>query len=232
MNIRSIALASTVLALITTSASADIVTETYLGTVTGTDTAGYFGSTGANLNTTFTATYVFDTNMPGAGQSNTSQTFGTFGGTFVNNKSVSPAISASLLIDGNTFNVPLASMTYFSELSAATVGGPKGFQAGAFVGDPTVVEAYFRNGITTGDPAAPVITSLNTPFTYTYVQVNSFSNVGGFTFGGDFLSLTTTTVSLTDAVPEPSTWAMMLLGFAGIGFLAYRRKSKPALMTA
>jgi PEP-CTERM motif len=34
------------------------------------------------------------------------------------------------------------------------------------------------------------------------------------------------------AVPEPSTWAMMLLGFAGIGFMAYRRKSKPALMAA
>ncbi len=34
------------------------------------------------------------------------------------------------------------------------------------------------------------------------------------------------------AVPEPSTWAMMILGFAGIGFVAYRRKSKPALMAA
>ena len=33
-------------------------------------------------------------------------------------------------------------------------------------------------------------------------------------------------------VPEPSTWAMLILGFAGIGFLAYRRKSKPALMAA
>jgi PEP-CTERM motif len=30
------------------------------------------------------------------------------------------------------------------------------------------------------------------------------------------------------AVPEPSTWAMLLLGFLGIGFMAYRRKSKPA----
>jgi hypothetical protein len=36
--------------------------------------------------------------------------------------------------------------------------------------------------------------------------------------------------SLTSGVPEPSTWAMMLLGFAGIGFMSYRRKSKPALM--
>ena len=34
------------------------------------------------------------------------------------------------------------------------------------------------------------------------------------------------------AVPEPSTWAMMLLGFAGLGFMAYRQKSKPALMAA
>jgi len=31
------------------------------------------------------------------------------------------------------------------------------------------------------------------------------------------------------AVPEPSTWAMMILGFAGIGFTAYRRKSKPLM---
>jgi hypothetical protein len=28
------------------------------------------------------------------------------------------------------------------------------------------------------------------------------------------------------AVPEASTWAMMLLGFAGVGFLAYRRTSQ------
>lgn len=28
------------------------------------------------------------------------------------------------------------------------------------------------------------------------------------------------------AVPEPSTWAMLFLGFAGIGFMSYRRKNK------
>ncbi|MGY3346656.1 hypothetical protein ACVWXP_003827 [Bradyrhizobium sp. USDA 4463] len=27
------------------------------------------------------------------------------------------------------------------------------------------------------------------------------------------------------AVPEPSTWAMMILGFAGVGFFAYRRRN-------
>jgi hypothetical protein len=34
------------------------------------------------------------------------------------------------------------------------------------------------------------------------------------------------------AVPEPSTWAMMLLGFCGLGFMAYRRNAKPTLMAA
>jgi hypothetical protein len=37
-------------------------------------------------------------------------------------------------------------------------------------------------------------------------------------------------VGNVSAVPEPSTWAMLLLGFGGVGFMAYRRKSKPALM--
>jgi hypothetical protein len=32
------------------------------------------------------------------------------------------------------------------------------------------------------------------------------------------------------AVPEPSTWAMMILGFMGVGFMAYRRRNQaPAL---
>ena len=30
------------------------------------------------------------------------------------------------------------------------------------------------------------------------------------------------------AVPEPSTWAMMLIGFAGLAFAARRRAAAPA----
>jgi hypothetical protein len=33
-------------------------------------------------------------------------------------------------------------------------------------------------------------------------------------------------VSLTGAIPEISTWAMMLAGFAGLGFVGYRRRAK------
>ena len=34
------------------------------------------------------------------------------------------------------------------------------------------------------------------------------------------------------AVPEPSTWAMLILGFAGLGFMAYRRKNSPTFRFA
>jgi hypothetical protein len=43
------------------------------------------------------------------------------------------------------------------------------------------------------------------------------------TVGGIDLAFTTYVAS----VPEPSTWAMLLIGFAGIGFAAYRRSSRP-----
>lgn len=39
---------------------------------------------------------------------------------------------------------------------------------------------------------------------------------GGYVSGG----------SMAPAVPEPSTWAMMLLGFAGLGFAGYRRAKR------
>ena len=40
------------------------------------------------------------------------------------------------------------------------------------------------------------------------------------------------TVTVFTPVPEPSTWAMMLLGFAGVGFMAYRRKREGAFRIA
>jgi hypothetical protein len=45
------------------------------------------------------------------------------------------------------------------------------------------------------------------------------TQVNGFTQALEFTPTTST-------VPEPSTWAMMLLGFAGLGFLGYRQTAK------
>jgi hypothetical protein len=38
--------------------------------------------------------------------------------------------------------------------------------------------------------------------------------------------------TVTAAVPEPSTWAMMLLGFVGVGFVGYRRQRKQTVRFA
>jgi hypothetical protein len=38
--------------------------------------------------------------------------------------------------------------------------------------------------------------------------------------------------TITALVPEASTWAMMVLGFAGVGFMAYRRKPASPLRWA
>lgn len=39
-------------------------------------------------------------------------------------------------------------------------------------------------------------------------------------------------VAISAAVPEPATWAMMILGFVGVGFMGYRRQSKPTFRFA
>ncbi len=72
----------------------------------------------------------------------------------------------------------------------------------------------------------------NQGFTFTTRTAGnlSFENFGGDNLGLilDNITVDGATPTQTAAVLEPSTWAMLLLGFAGVGFMAYRRKLKPA----
>jgi hypothetical protein len=74
------------------------------------------------------------------------------------------------------------------------------------------------------------------PFTYTFDTPPAPFTWG--LFPGAFIPTGSTSVqvywegpyiytppAIAEAVPEPSTWAMMILGFAGIGSMAYRRKN-------
>ena len=45
----------------------------------------------------------------------------------------------------------------------------------------------------------------------------------------DFNYFDHTFVFAISAVPEPSTWAMMILGFAGVGYMTYRRRKIASL---
>jgi hypothetical protein len=62
-------------------------------------------------------------------------------------------------------------------------------------------------------------TGLHT-FTFDELDLKSVS-FGSQTFGG--LQFDQVSLAVASAVPEPSTWAMMIPGFAGVGFVAYRR---------
>jgi hypothetical protein len=69
----------------------------------------------------------------------------------------------------------------------------------------------------------------NTPQTFTYNggSFSFFVNDLGISAGDSNLALNGV-IRATAAVPEPATWAMMLLGFGGIG-MAMRRRRRPAL---
>jgi hypothetical protein len=97
----------------------------------------------------------------------------------------------------------------------------------------------------TGDTAVPVdvyglIFSIgNTNPAYGQDVLFNLYSTGGTTYGEttdgllDSVRLYDENGSpITAAVPEPSTWAMMILGFCGLGFLAYRRKNGAALSVA
>jgi hypothetical protein len=86
---------------------------------------------------------------------------------------------------------------------------------------PSSIEAHDPS-IETGIPGVTLSPEVG-------VQAHAFTV---FINGADPLYLDTLVIDVTTgsvgAVAEPSTWAMMILGFAGIGFMAYRRNSKPA----
>lgn len=63
------------------------------------------------------------------------------------------------------------------------------------------------------------------------------ANSLGYFFAADLVFLQTGNTGsvaagrlITSAVPEPSTWAMLILGFAGVGFMAHRRRHQSAAL--
>jgi hypothetical protein len=87
-----------------------------------------------------------------------------------------------------------------------------------------------------------LITSLGTISFYDYltygtvfdftstIRLGSYDTNIVLNDGNNGNSFGTAHLVVTTAVPEPSTWAMLLLGFLGVGFVAYRRNGKPAAL--
>ncbi len=155
----------------------------------------------------------------------------TFTGTFVYDNLLVPANGTGFI------NVPLSSfpnavpaITFIVNGNPFAVNDPNAaiqYNNGHFNGFNVNYDFSFANDIyelqISGGLLSVVLAS--NPLGHSFV--NGYINIGDGAVTGQ-----TPFVPQVAAVPEPSTWAMMILGFAGVGFMAYRRKSKPALMAA
>ena len=150
----------------------------------------------------------------------------------------SPANPAQF--NGFTFSTALPNTAY-----ATTLIGSASNVAGALLGpddkifgtailgeiggtdDSSTFDFSFRGdlilGVVTDDGFSIIVNGVDIPFED--AGDNSLINLGfisgpniDLTIEGDGVFV------LGGAVPEPSTWAMMLAGFAGLGFMGWRRK--------
>lgn len=80
--------------------------------------------------------------------------------------------------------------------------------------------SYFTSGVP-GLGAFPLVAPGGT-LQLRLSQSFGYAVAGGETYGDARLG----EIQIGSAVPEPTTWAMMLMGFAGLGFMAYRRSRK------
>jgi hypothetical protein len=196
-------------------ASADIVEVTATGTVSAIFGASVFG---AIVGDQFSVVYTFDTSLGTPDAKNSSTLLGlSFSGG-------SPSGStATVTLDGHT-------LTFLGSYSGALSGYNSGTASESFQqvldgkGGPTVWTDFYN-------PNAGVMpASVTTNFNYTCVAGSDFCNGFLYVNATDGVQIADSTVSLVDttttpAVPEPSTWAMMIVGFLSVGWMAYRRKS-------
>jgi hypothetical protein len=150
----------------------------------------------------------------------------TITGSFTLDGSIGPASIANVNIQ---VTLPLTAGPFsfsFNEVlePEITWGTYLSFANTAYGAGDTHFWAYMSGGPIVGMVGVPILIGQEgLPFAHqsevSVLGVNDWQGIYG-------------TMTPVAAVPEPSTWAMLLLGFAGIGFMAYRRKSKPALMAA
>ncbi|QND75284.1 PEP-CTERM sorting domain-containing protein [Tardiphaga robiniae] len=84
-----------------------------------------------------------------------------------------------------------------------------------------------QSGTTNNHPLQILSTKFTSP-QETTVVTNTFSVSGQQNYLLDYVAGngSPSVLIMTAAVPEPSTWALMIAGFAGIGLMAYRRRIK------
>jgi PEP-CTERM motif len=196
------------------AASAEIVTATFTGTVNFVfDPDG--GLPSASEGDTLVATYVFDLDQ--ATQSAILPTGGEMSGPY------GSFATASLTINGVAGVLPTFAT---GELTGET----QVFDIGSVI---DAVVSGGANHLDSNVEGTDFAWNLASPLGFSYSPTDSdqtlvqLGNDAGDLVEAD-ISNVTIAVSSSSPVPEPSTWAMMLVGFAGFGIVAHRRKRAAA----
>jgi PEP-CTERM motif len=177
--------------------------------VSGADTYGLFGTVGSDLTGAhFTAVYTFDLN-------DTAYSVTFPGGTGSFDKSIDQPSTSWFPRESVVFTINNQSVTFAGasswEIYVSTYRLAYDIaQSGKYLYTIEISPSY----------AFP--STLDSSFGPLDVQTQE----GLFVYDDEILSLGTTAITqVAGSVPEPSTWAMMIVGFCGLGWLAYRRKN-------
>jgi hypothetical protein len=206
-----------------------------------------------NLNTTTSGTPTVNSTTPGINGFNSTNhqvewwSPGTYGTTSVNQTgthafgNTTLATGAHQLFSDPTFfpNNGNGGNDVGSSLTAKFTGTVVLTTAGTltFTGsvDDNILIYLGQNGTYTLYPTNPE--DLSNQAAYSFTDSISLA-IGTYNLEVFYADRSSTQASLTldaaftAAVPEASTWAMMMLGFASVGFMAYRRKRGPAFRLA
>jgi hypothetical protein len=163
-------------------------------------------------------------------------------GTFtLNNVTGTSAPFVTDLINGNSLNASSTTAgTINVFITASGLTTPMGimsfvssFTENALANGFTVTQSTFldaNNGIftTTTPLSSQTFTTIGTSVLGATANAGSgpYSVTEEYTITATGEGSANSTAILT-AVPEPATWAMMILGFIGVGFMAHRRKDRP-----
>lgn len=145
-----------------------------------------------------------------------------YSGNLLNQHSIADINTAlDVLVGGNySPDVVWSALEPTESLISGNGDNPNGLITfGQALSGPVILGVHF-GGANSGAPERTQFYALNfgTPITQLYLNTQGFS-VGVI-------------IPAIGSVPEPGTWAMMLLGFAGIGFVMHRRQRRPAVKFA
>lgn len=213
------------------SARADVLVNVYIydGQIHGTNAnAATAAVAAANFTSHYEFTYNFlnniqwDNTASNNGANTGLNTGGDFLGAHLTNGDITGWILGSAASFGSqNLSVAHDTQTAFFVVSGwvnGTITGGSIFHddgASFIVGSDTLVSSPSETSAANNNLLGVPKTYHNTPFDLYYVEGNGSPAL---------LNVQVNGVNLTAAVPEPSSWAMMILGFLGVGFLAYRRR--------